>query len=108
MYTIKFSFEQKDAGPVTLKKAEPGQTLLELALENNIDIHHDCGGICHCTTCHLYIEKGMEHIRQISTREKDFLGRTVNPKPESRLGCQSVLKEGKGVVEVVIPDQGEF
>lgn len=108
MYTIKFNFEQKDLAPLTLENVEAGQTLLEIALKNDIELHHNCGGVCACTTCHLYVEKGMDYIDEITDREEDFIDRAVNPKLNSRLGCQSLLNEGGGEIEVTIPDQTQF
>jgi 2Fe-2S ferredoxin len=108
MYTIRFNFEQKDLGPQTFENVKAGQTLLELALKNDIELHHNCGGVCACTTCHLYIEKGMEFIDEITDKEEDFIDRAVNPRLNSRLGCQSLLMEGKGEIEVLIPDQTQF
>lgn len=108
MYTVKFNFEQKDLQPVVLENIEPGNSLLELALMNDIDLHHNCGGVCACTTCHLYVEKGMEHIEEISDKEEDFIDRAVNPRLNSRLGCQSVLLDGDGEIEVTLPDQTQF
>ena len=58
MYTVKIKFEQKGLEPITLENVEAGQTLLEIALKNDIELHHNCGGVCACTTCHLYIERG--------------------------------------------------
>jgi 2Fe-2S ferredoxin len=108
MYTIKLNFEQKGLEPVTLTNVEEGQTLLEIALKNNIELHHNCGGVCACTTCHLYINKGMEFIDEITDREEDFIDRAVNPRLNSRLGCQSLLLEGNGEIDVTIPDQTQF
>ncbi|HVT86484.1 MAG TPA: 2Fe-2S iron-sulfur cluster-binding protein [Chitinophagaceae bacterium] len=108
MYTLKFNFEQKDLQPLILENVEPGNSLLEIALMNDIELHHNCGGVCACTTCHLYIEKGMEHIEEISDREEDFIDRAVNPRLNSRLGCQSVLLDGDGEIEVTLPDQTQF
>ena len=109
MYTIKFKFEQKGMVPVTLDNIEPGQTLLEIALKNDIELHHNCGGVCACTTCHLYIENGMDSVDEISDKEEDFIDRAVNPTLNSRLGCQSLLlEEGSGELEVTIPDQTQF
>lgn len=108
MYTVKFKFEQKDLQPVVLENVEPGNSLLELALMNDIELHHNCGGVCACTTCHLYVEKGMEHIEEISDKEEDFIDRAVNPRLNSRLGCQSVLLDGEGEIEVTLPDQTQF
>lgn len=108
MYTIKFQFEQKGLNPIILNNIEPDQSLLEIALNNNIELHHNCGAVCACTTCHLYIEKGEEHIAELSEREEDFIDRAVNPKLNSRLGCQSVLQSGSGEIVVTIPDQTQF
>jgi 2Fe-2S ferredoxin len=108
MYTVKFKFEQKGLEPITLENVEEGQTLLELALKNDIELHHNCGGVCACTTCHLYVENGMEYLEEITDREEDFIDRAVNPRLNSRLGCQSLLNDGSGLIEVTIPDQTQF
>ncbi|HEV7781251.1 MAG TPA: 2Fe-2S iron-sulfur cluster-binding protein [Chitinophagaceae bacterium] len=108
MYTVKFKFEQKGLEPLTLSNVEAGQTLLEIALKNDIELHHNCGGVCACTTCHLYIEKGMDSIDEITDREEDFIDRAVNPRLNSRLGCQSLLNDGDGEIEVMLPDQTQF
>lgn len=108
MYTVNFNFEQKGLEPVIFENTEPGQTLLEIALKNDIELHHNCGGVCACTTCHLYITEGMEYIDELSDREEDFIDRAVNPRLNSRLGCQSLLLEGKGSIKIMLPDQTQF
>jgi 2Fe-2S ferredoxin len=108
MYTVEFKFEQKGMASITLERLEAGQTLLEIALRNDIELHHNCGGVCACTTCHLYINEGMDSIDGISDREEDFIDRAVNPRLNSRLGCQSLLLEGKGSISVLLPDQTQF
>lgn len=108
MYTIKINFEEKGKEPVTLTNVEAGHSLLEVALMNDIELHHNCGGVCACTTCHLYVEKGMEHLEELSDREEDFIDRAVSPKLNSRLGCQSLLLDGNGEIEVTLPDQTQF
>jgi 2Fe-2S ferredoxin len=50
----------------------------------------------------------MNYIDELSDREEDFIDRAVNPKLNSRLGCQSLLLEGAGEIEVTIPDQTQF
>lgn len=105
MYTIKFTFEQKGLEPVTLENVAPDQSILEVALENNIELHHNCGMVCACSTCHIYLNKGEEFVPEISDKEEDFIDRARNPKLNSRLGCQCVLVNGSGTLEVCIPDQ---
>ena len=108
MYKVRINFQQKGLEPVILENVEPGQTILELALKNDIDLHHNCGGVCACTTCHLYIDKGMEFIDELDDKEEDFIDRAANPRLNSRLGCQSLLLEGEGEVVVTLPDQTQF
>lgn len=108
MYTIRFNFEQPGLEPVTLTEVKPGQSLLEVALTNDIELHHNCGGVCACSTCHLYVNKGEEWLEEISDKEEDFIDRAVNPRLNSRLGCQCILQEGSGMLEVTLPDQTQF
>jgi 2Fe-2S ferredoxin len=108
MYTIKFNFEQKGFRPVTLNDIKAGQTILEIALGHDIDLNHNCGGVCSCTTCHVYIEKGMEFIDEMSKREKDFIATVTKSRPNSRLACQSLLLEDNNEIEITIPEQRQF
>ena len=108
MYTIKINFEQKGLEPVILSNIEAGDAILEVVLKNDIELHHNCGGVCACTTCHIYVNKGMEHLEEITDKEEDFIDRAVSPRLNSRLGCQSLLLDGNGEVEVTIPDQTQF
>ncbi len=108
MYTIHFKFEERGLQPLTVSNIAPGQSILEVALENNIHLHHNCGMVCACSTCHLYLEKGDDFVEELSDREEDFIDRARNPKLNSRLGCQCVLNEGSGTIEVTIPDQSQI
>ncbi len=109
MYTIKINFEEKGKTPVTLTGIESDQSLLEVCLDNNIELHHNCGAVCACSTCHLYVNKGMDYLEEISDKEEDFIDRAVNPRINSRLGCQCVLlDEEGGEVEITLPDQKQF
>lgn len=108
MYTIEFNFEQKGLSPVKLENVEPDQSLLEIALQNDIDLHHNCGGVCACSTCHLYVNTGEEFMEEISDKEEDFVDRAINPRLNSRLGCQCVLFAGSGRISVTLPDQTQF
>jgi len=108
MYNITFNFEQKGLEAITITNIEADQSILEVALKNNIELHHNCGGVCACSTCHLYVESGENFIEELSDREEDFIDRAVNPRLNSRLGCQCLLFEGIGNITVTIPDQTQF
>ena len=108
MYNIKINFEQAGLQPVTLQNVSAGQSLLEVCLKNDIELHHNCGGVCACSTCHIYINKGEDFLEELTDREEDFIDRAVNPRIESRLGCQCVLQEDGGHIEITVPDQTQF
>lgn len=108
MYTITYKFEQKGLSPITFENIEDGQSLLEVALKNDINLHHNCGGVCACSTCHLYVETGDNFLEELNDREEDFIDRAINPRMNSRLGCQCVLQEGSGNIIVTLPDQSQF
>jgi 2Fe-2S ferredoxin len=108
MYTVKINFEEKGREPVTLNNIESDQSLLEVCLDNGIELHHNCGAVCACSTCHIYVNDGMDHLEELSDKEEDFIDRAVNPRLNSRLGCQCVLQDGDGSVEITLPDQTQF
>lgn len=108
MFTVTYKFEQKGLQPVTISNVEDGQSLLEVALTNDIVLHHNCGGVCACSTCHLYVEQGEDFLEELSDKEEDFIDRAINPRLSSRLSCQCILQEGDGTIVVTLPDQTQF
>jgi 2Fe-2S ferredoxin len=108
MYELKINFEQKGLTPVVLNEVKAGESLLEVILDAGIELHHNCGAVCACSTCHLYVKQGMEFLEELSDKEEDFIDRAVSPRIESRLGCQCIIQEGTGTIEVTLPDQTQF
>jgi 2Fe-2S ferredoxin len=105
MHTITFKFLQEGLEPIIVKDVKPDQSILEVALENDIDLHWDCGGVCACSTCQCYFEKGEQFFSKKEEREGDFISLAIEPKDNSRLSCQCILQKGDGEIEVTIPDQ---
>jgi 2Fe-2S ferredoxin len=50
MYSLKINFEQKGLAPVTLENVAADQSLLEVILDAGIELHHNCGAVCACST----------------------------------------------------------
>jgi len=105
IFKLKINFEEADHDPVELPIAA-GESVLDVCLDNGIELQHNCGGVCGCSTCHVYVTKGMDSIEEISDKEEDFIDRAVRPRITSRLGCQCVVINGD--IEVTIPDQSGF
>lgn len=100
-HKVTFRFETEKDKVVTVNVAE-GDTILDAALDNDISLHHNCGAVCACSTCQVYIDKGMESLPEITDKEEDFIDRAINPQINSRLGCQCLITSD---IEVTIPDQ---
>ena len=54
------------------------------------------------------MEQGNDFLEELNDREEDFIDRAVSPRLSSRLGCQCLLNDGSGEVEVTLPDQTQF
>jgi 2Fe-2S ferredoxin len=78
----------------------PG-SLLDIALKNDIRLEHNCGGNCACTTCHVIVKEGGEHLSKMQSDEEDRLDMAEGLTLTSRLGCQAVVR---GDVTVEIPE----
>jgi len=79
-----------------------GESLLEIAIEHGINIEHACGGVCACSTCHVYVEVGMQDLAESTEAEEDRVEEAPAIQRNSRLACQCELK-GKGPVVVRVP-----
>jgi 2Fe-2S ferredoxin len=61
-------------------------------MNHGIQLEHACGGSCACTTCHLFIREGEENLSESQDNELDRLDTAWDLRPNSRLGCQAVIK----------------
>lgn len=77
-----------------------GETILDVALKNNIIIEHACEKSCACTTCHVIVREGFDSLEESDELEDDMLDKAWGLEPESRLGCQAVVADEDLVVEI--------
>ena len=76
----------------------PG-SLLDIAMGNGVDVEHVCGGVCACSTCHVYVKQGLESCSEGTDDEFDQLDEAPAITLHSRLACQCVPN---GSVDVVV------
>lgn len=108
MARVKFKFEDKNISTVVVENVEAGESILDVAEDNDVHLNHNCGGVCACSTCHVYVDAGEDYLEEISDKEEDFIDRAINPRLESRLGCQCIILEEDADVEITIPDQSRI
>ncbi len=70
-------------------EANSGETILDAALRNGIEIEHACERSCACTTCHCIVREGFDSLPESSEQEDDMLDKAWGLEPESRLSCQA-------------------
>ena len=81
-------------------EVEPGITICDAALQNDIEIEHACEKSCACTTCHVYVREGGDSLAESSEEEDDLLDKAWGLDPDSRLSCQAVVGDADLVVEI--------
>lgn len=90
-----------------------GTSILEAAKQIHAQVGYACGGVCACSTCHVYVKKGAASLSRQKDREEDILDKAFDVRATSRLGCQARITaspenpaagqaDGQGDIEVEI------
>lgn len=78
-----------------------GKSLLQAAKEAHAPEGDACGGVCACSTCHVYVEEGGNLLSPAQEDEEDILDKAFDVRHTSRLGCQAkIQREGKLLVRI--------
>ena len=94
--TVEFPF-----GSLPYEGHGEPMSLLDVAENYGIFLDHACGGVCACTTCHLFVLEGAKGLSEPEEKELDRTDLAPGLQLNSRLGCQAVIeKPGTYVVEV--------
>lgn len=104
-YTITFITPDKketkiQVDPARLPLQETGLpgSILDIALGNQVEVDHACGGVCACSTCHVIVKQGLETCNEATDDENDQLDEAPVITLQSRLGCQCVPNGTQDVV----------
>ena len=77
-----------------------GTTLQDAADAAGVELPHNCGGVCACVTCHVWVEQGLATLSPATEREDDKLDEAVGLNATSRLACQARVGEADVVARV--------
>jgi 2Fe-2S ferredoxin len=77
-----------------------GITILDAALDNDIPLTHNCGGNGACSTCHVFVETGIENLSELPEDEADMLDTAAGRTERSRLACRAQVM---GDITIGIP-----
>ncbi len=81
-------------------EVERGTTLLEAAIEGDVDLRSYCGGNCSCGTCRVEVLSGAQNLSRRQSMEEFALGMDAARRGD-RLACQSQVL---GPVTVRVPE----
>lgn len=76
-----------------------GLSLLQASQKAGVTHGSACGGVCACSTCHVYVTEGAKLLSEIEDEENDILDKAFDVRSSSRLGCQAKI-ERDGVISV--------
>ena len=84
-----------------------GVSLMQGAVSNMIPgIEGDCGGLCACATCHIYVDTqwlpGCTAPEELETNILDF---AFDVEPNSRLACQIKMDDSLDGLIVRMPER---
>jgi 2Fe-2S ferredoxin len=77
-----------------------GTSILAAAKRVGAQVGYACGGVCACSTCHVYVLKGGDSLSEQQENEEDILDKAFDVRATSRLGCQAKVAERDVVVEI--------
>ena len=78
-----------------------GSSILKAAQQSEAPEGSACGGVCACSTCHVYVEEGANLLSEADEDEEDILDKAFDVQMTSRLGCQAKIQRD-GLVTVRI------
>ena len=84
--------------------AAPGQNLLRVAQDNDIELEGACECSVACSTCHVVLEpKVYAQLPHASDDEEDMLDMAFGLTETSRLGCHVIVDEKLKDATIVLP-----
>lgn len=103
--SIQVTFTDEKDGSVTTVNAPVGESLLEVAHKNDIDLEGACEGSLACSTCHVIVEDETYYnkLPEPDDDENDMLDLAFGLTDTSRLGCQVIAKPELDGMHVKIP-----
>ena len=90
-------------------EAEVGKTVLDAALDNEVDIEAACGGELACSTCHVILEQALyDKLEPPDEEEEDMLDLAWGLEDTSRLCCQIKVSPQLKDAKFVIPEDPDI
>ena len=101
----KIVFVKSDGDRVEVE-AETGHSIMEAALNNDIDeVLAECGGSMSCATCHVHIDPAwFDKLEPRTEMEAELVDCAIDPDEYSRLSCQIEVSDDLDGIVINLPE----
>ena len=101
----KITYIEHDGTEHTVE-VKNGLSVMEGAIRNNVPgIDADCGGMCACATCHVFVEPAWgARLAPPTAQEEEMLNFTAERRETSRLACQIPVVDALDGLTVTLPE----
>jgi ferredoxin len=101
---VKFRFLfTKDQGEIAVLARE-GESLLDVAHLNGVDLEGACESSLACSTCHCILDLNIyENLKEACEEEDDLLDLAYGLTHTSRLGCQIIVDRSMEGMTIRLP-----
>ncbi|WP_425403485.1 2Fe-2S iron-sulfur cluster-binding protein [Hwanghaeella sp.] len=101
----KITFVNRD-GSEKVVEARDGLSVMEVAIDNDVDIEAACEGSLACATCHMVVDPDWyEKLDPPSEEEEDMLDLAFGLTRTSRLTCQIRVSAAIDGLRVRLPEE---
>lgn len=101
---VRFKFLQGRDNITTEVLAREGETLLEVAHNNHVELEGACAQSLACSTCHVVLEEEIyDSLKPAEEEEEDLLDLAYGLTLTSRLGCQVKVTRSMEGMTVKLP-----
>lgn len=100
---VTVNFVMQDGEEISVQ-AHKGESLLDVAWANDIDIEGACDASLSCSTCHLILDpESYSKLEEPTDEENDMLDLAFGLTDTSRLGCQVLMNEELNGIVAKLP-----
>lgn len=94
------------SGTEKVVDAKNGLSVMEVAIDNDVDIEAACEGSLACATCHMVLDADwFEKLDPPSEEEEDMLDLAFGLTKTSRLTCQIRVSDELEGLRVTLPEE---
>lgn len=101
----KITFVNRD-GSETVVEGRDGLSVMEVAIDNDVDIEAACEGSLACATCHMVVDPAWyDKLDPPSEEEEDMLDLAFGLTRTSRLTCQIRISSAVDGLRLRLPEE---